>query len=77
VRIDMGKKSPNLGLALPLCRGCGRHWRPAQGVVASCGYCKRCAGERRAKAAAHFGLKPIAPEEVTGAYRLPRALRNA
>jgi hypothetical protein len=73
----MGRKSPNLRLALPRCRHCGRNWRPAEGVLSSNGYCKRCAQERRGKAAAHFGLAPIAPEEVKGTHRLPRALRSA
>lgn len=72
----MGRKSPNLRVSQPKCRSCGRLWRPAEGVVASRSYCKRCSSERRAKAAAHFGLKPISPDEVTGAYRLPRALRG-
>lgn len=73
----MTRKSPNLNLALPRCGNCGRHWRPAEGVVASKSFCKACAKERRAKAAAHFGLTPFTSREAKGPYRLPRALRNA
>ena len=72
----MARKPPNLKLSQPRCRSCGRHWRPAEGVVASHSYCKRCASKRRAKAAAYFGLRPISPDEITGEYRLPRALRG-
>lgn len=75
-RSHMGRKLPNLRVSQPKCRSCGRTWRPAEGVVATQGYCKRCSAERRGEAAAQFRLTPISAEEVSGAYRLPRELRG-
>jgi hypothetical protein len=73
----MSRKSPNLELTLPRCRHCNRMWRPAPGVLATHSYCNRCSADRRAKAGAHFGLKPFTPADVVGAYRLPRRLRGS
>ena len=71
----MSYKSPNLMLSLPRCRNCNRHWRPAAGVVASSGYCSRCAKARRAAATARFELKPITKADLQGPYLLPRRFR--
>jgi len=71
----MRSKSPNLKVSLPKCRNCGRHWRPAQGVVATNAYCKSCSTERKAAATTRLGLRRITPEDFTGVYLLPRKLR--
>src|SRR5262249_48770905 len=71
----MGRKSPNLKLSLPRCRNCNRYWRPAAGVVASGGYCQRCANARRAAATSRLALKRIGKEDIQGAYLLPRRFR--
>jgi hypothetical protein len=71
----MPRKSPNLTVSLPSCRNCKRHWRPAKGVVALASYCKKCATDRRTTASSAFGLRPIDPADLTGAFLLPRKLR--
>lgn len=71
----MSRKSPNLTLSLPECRHCGRHWCPAQGVVATAAFCSRCATERTATASARLGLKNITGSDLAGGYLLPRRLR--
>lgn len=71
----MKRKAPNLGVSLPTCRCCGNYWRPAPGLVADAGYCKKCAKERRAVAASRLGLKPITAADLTGRYLLPRRFR--
>jgi len=71
----MSRKSPNLTLSLPECRSCGRHWRPAEGVVADQAHCKKCANERQAAAASRLGLKRITPADLSGRFLLPRRLR--
>lgn len=71
----MSRTSPNLTLSLPRCRNCNRYWRPAASVVADAAYCKRCAKDRRATAAADLGLKRITVADLTGSYLLPRRFR--
>jgi hypothetical protein len=71
----MPRKSPNLKVSMPRCRKCERYWRPAEGVSAKSSYCKRCAKERRAAAAAALGLRPLTPAEALGPYLPPRHLR--
>lgn len=71
----MSRKSPNLTLSLPTCRRCGRHWRPAEGVVTDTAYCKKCAKDRQAVATASLGLKRITSADLTGRYLLPRRFR--
>jgi hypothetical protein len=71
----MSRKSPNLTLSLPRCRNCNRHWRPAEGVAASSGYCTRCTKARRAAATSRFQLKRITNANLQGPYLLPRRLR--
>jgi hypothetical protein len=71
----MPRKSPNLNVRMPTCRNCHRHWRPAEGVSAKSSYCKRCAKERRAAAAAALGLRPLSGAEAAGPYLAPRHLR--
>lgn len=71
----MSRKSPNLTLSLPRCRNCNRHWRPAPGVVADAGYCKKCTKERQAVATSRLGLKRITTADLTGRYLLPRRFR--
>lgn len=73
----MSRKSPNLTLSLPRCGNCGRHWRPAPGVVSDSAYCKKCASERRTLAASALGLKRIFPADLTGRYLLPRKFRRS
>jgi hypothetical protein len=73
----MSRKSPNLTLSLPRCRNCNRHWRPAEGLMASSGYCPRCAKARRAAATSRFELKPITRADLQGPYLLPRRLRRS
>lgn len=71
----MKRKASNLHLSLPKCRCCGRYWHPPEGVVADAAYCKKCAKERRAAAAASLGLRPLTAVEGVGPYLLPRHLR--
>lgn len=73
----MSRKSPNLTLSLPRCRNCGRHWRPAEGVTAKSGYCKRCAQERRAAATTVLGLRPLTAADAFGPYLPPGPLRSS
>jgi hypothetical protein len=71
----MSRTSPNLTLSLPKCRCCGRHWRPAEGVVADKAHCKKCARERQAVASSRLELKRITPADLSGRFLLPRRLR--
>lgn len=71
----MSRKSPNLTLSLPVCRHCGLHWRPGEGVVADAAYCKKCAKERRAAATSILGLKRITAADLQGPFLLPRRFR--
>lgn len=71
----MSRKLANLAVSLPRCRNCGRHWRPPEGVSASNSFCKKCAKERRAVAAAAFEATTLLPAHFSGPYVLPRRLR--
>jgi len=72
----MNRKSPNLTLSLPTCRYCGRHWRPAEGVVADAAHCKKCASGRQAIAKSRLDLKRVTPADLTGRFLLPRRFRT-
>jgi hypothetical protein len=72
----MSKKSPNLALALPKCRHCGRYWRPPQSVHSYLGYCNRCRDQRRQTASAGHSLKRITAADLSGKYLLPTKLRR-
>lgn len=65
----------NRNVSLPRCRHCHRFWRPAEGVVASKAYCKKCSKERRVAATSALGLRPFSSVDITGPYLLPRHLR--
>lgn len=71
----MSRKSSNLTLSLPKCRHCGRHWHPAQGVVATAAYCSKCAEERTATATARLNLEELTGPDFSGTYLLPRRFR--
>lgn len=65
-----------LDIALPICRNCGRHWRPQEGVVSTNAYCNQCRSDRRVAAAVQFSFRPIALGDLEGPYLLPLRLRG-
>lgn len=73
----MTRKSPNRTLSQPQCRNCGRYWRPAEGVIATSSYCRKCAQGRRKSAAEALGLRPLTAAETIGPYLPPRLLRSS
>lgn len=72
----MSKGSKYLAAVLPRCRHCGRHWRPAEGVVSSDSYCPLCSETRQTIAACVFDAGPVGPLEDGQRYVLPRWLRQ-
>ena len=60
----------------PRCGHCNRVWTPRQGVPADHNYCRKCRSKRREIAKRAFGLRPLQPEDFSGPYLLPRALRS-
>lgn len=60
-----------LTVALPICRYCGRYWRPAEGVAADHDYCSRCSTSRHAIAATAFQAAPLSLNEMGSDYLLP------
>lgn len=73
----MKHKSPNLSVASPRCRCCGRYWRPPSGVSSTKAFCQKCADERRAEAKSKLGLRKPESSDFSGGYLLPRWLRSA